>query len=54
MMAMDPYLESIRENPEYRAMVDEIDNAVSTMQQNVMQAEANGGWNDLRSVVEGG
>jgi TolB-like protein len=53
-MSMDPFLESIRNDPGYQAMADEIAISVSQMQDNVIQARASGNWESLRSIVGGG
>jgi len=53
-ISIDPYLESIRAKPEFKAMVDEIDDAVAVMQERVAQAEATGDWQALRALAESG
>jgi len=51
-MAIDPYLESLRGQPAFQAMVGELDNAVTAMQQRVSQAEQTGNWDELRALTE--
>ena len=46
-LALDPYLDSIREQPGFRAMINEIEAEISLMHQNVVQAEATGNWDTL-------
>jgi tetratricopeptide (TPR) repeat protein len=53
-MSIDPYLESLRDEPEYRAMVAEIDDAVAVMQERVAKAELTGDWDALRALAESG
>ena len=51
-LSIDPYLESIRDRAEYKAMVDEIDDAILQMQRRVILAEDSGNWDDLRALVD--
>ena len=51
-MSIDPYLESIRDRPEFQAMAGEIDDAVAVMQERVAQAEASRDWDALRALVD--
>jgi TolB-like protein/Tfp pilus assembly protein PilF len=51
-MAIDPYLDSLRGQPGFQAMVGELDDAIAAMQQRVAQAEQDGNWNELRALVE--
>ena len=53
-LAIDPYLDSIRSEPEFQAMVSALDNAVAVMQQRVIEAEESGDWDELRALVESG
>jgi len=53
-LSLDPYLDSIRNKPEFRAMEREIDAAVVLMQERVLQAEASGNWDDLRALADSG
>jgi tetratricopeptide (TPR) repeat protein len=51
-MAIDPYLASLRGQPGFQAMVGELDDAVTAMQQRVSQAEQTGNWDELRALTE--
>ena len=51
-LAIDPYLNSIRGQPGFEAMVGELDDAIARMQQRVVQAEESGNWDELRALVE--
>jgi TolB-like protein len=51
-LALDPYLDSLRGQPGFEAMVDELDDAVAQMQQRAFQAEQSGNWDELRALVE--
>ena len=51
-LVIDPYLDSLRSNPEFQAMVDEIDEKVAAMQQRVSEAEQSGNWDELRALVD--
>jgi hypothetical protein len=51
-MSVDPYLDSLRDQPAFQAMIGELDAAVEEMHERVIQAEENGNWDELRSLVE--
>ena len=51
-LAVDPYLNSLRGQPGFQAMVGELDDAVTAMQQRLAQAEQSGNWDELRALVE--
>ena len=51
-LAVDPYLESLRGEPEFQAMVSALDNAVNVMHERVIEAEESGNWDELRALVE--
>jgi tetratricopeptide (TPR) repeat protein len=51
-LAIDPYLDSLRGQPGFEAMVGELDDAVAEMQQRVNRAEQSGNWDELRALVE--
>jgi len=51
-LAIDPYLNSLRGQPGFEAMVGELDDAVAQMQQRVNGAEQSGNWDELRALVE--
>ena len=51
-LAIDPYLNSLRDQPGFQAMVGELDAAVARMQQRVTQVEQSGNWDELRALVE--
>jgi len=51
-LAIDPYLNSLRGQPGFDAMVGELDDAVAQMQQRVNGAEQSGNWDELRALVE--
>ena len=51
-LAIDPYLNSLRGQPGFEAMISELDDAVAKMQQRVSQAEQSGDWDGLRMLVE--
>ncbi len=51
-LAIDPYLNSLRGEPEFQAMTSALDNAVAVMHERVIAAEANGTWDDLRALVD--
>jgi len=50
-LEIDPYLETIREHPAFRAIVAEIDAEVAIMRQRVERAEASGEWDELLSAA---
>jgi tetratricopeptide (TPR) repeat protein len=51
-IALDPYLDSLRGQPAFEAMVGELEDAVAAMQQRVAQAELSGDWDALRAMTE--
>jgi len=53
-LSIDPYLNSLRSEPEFQAMVSEFDDAVTEMQRRVDQASQSGNWDELRALVESG
>ena len=53
-LSLDPYLDSIRKRPEFRAMAGEIDDAVMLMQERVTLTEASGNWDALRTIADSG
>jgi len=51
-MAVDPYLNSLRDQPGFQAMVGELDAAVTEMRQRVSASEQSGNWDELRALTE--
>ena len=51
-LTIDPYLDSLRSNAEFQAMIDEVDDKVAAMQQRVAEAEQSGNWDELRALVD--
>ena len=51
-LAMDPYLDSLRGQPAFEALVGELDDAVAQMQQRVAEVEQSGNWDELRALLE--
>ena len=51
-LAIDPYVESLRSQPGFQAMVNELEDAIAQMHERVIQAEESGSWDELRSLVE--
>jgi TolB-like protein/Tfp pilus assembly protein PilF len=51
-LAIDPYLDSLRGQPAFQAMVTELDDAVAVMHQRVSQSEESGNWDALRALVD--
>ena len=51
-LALDPYLESIRNKPEYRAMTREIEEAVAVMRERATQAEATGHCEKVMALAD--
>ena len=49
---MDPYLDSLRGQPAFEALVGELDDAVAQMQQRVAEVEQSGNWDELRALLE--
>jgi len=50
-LAIDPYLNSLRGQPAFEAMVAELDDEVTKMQRRVSQVEQSGNWHELRALV---
>lgn len=50
-LAIDPYLESIRDRPEFQSIQLEIEAAIRPMSERVDRAEANGDWNALLELA---
>jgi len=53
-LVLDPYLDSLRDQPAFRAMSKELDDKVTLMQQRLSQTEQSGNWDELRALVESG
>ena len=53
-ISLDPYLESIRNRPEFHAMANEINDAVAVMRERATQAELTGNWDELRALADSG
>ncbi len=51
-LALDPYVLSLRGQPGFEVMVDELDEEIARMQQRVVAAEQSGNWDELRALVE--
>jgi tetratricopeptide (TPR) repeat protein len=51
-VSIDPYLDSIRNEPEFQAMIRELDDAIAEMHQRVLEAEESGNWHELRALVK--
>ncbi len=51
-LAVDPYLDSLRGQPGFQAMVAELEGAVEEMQQRLSEAELSGNWDKLRALAE--
>ena len=51
-IAIDPYLDSLRGQPGFEAMVRELDDAIAKMHQRVLDSEQSGNWDALRALVE--
>ena len=51
-LTLDPYLDSLRDQPAFQAMTSEIGNALAQMQQRLSDAEQTGNWDELRGLVE--
>jgi tetratricopeptide (TPR) repeat protein len=47
----DPYLDSLRSQPAFQAMIGELDDALAEMQQRVTDAEQSGNWDELRALI---
>lgn len=52
LLEMDPFLQSIRQDPRFTVMTDELDQYIETMRQNLIAAEKAGDLDSLRSKVE--
>ena len=50
-MMIDPYLNSLRGQPGFQAMVGEIDEDIARMQQRIIDAEESGNWDELTALV---
>jgi TolB-like protein/Tfp pilus assembly protein PilF len=53
-LSLDPYLSSIRNQPEFQRMAEEIEDAVVLMQERVAATQISGNWNDLRALADSG
>jgi len=53
-LSLDPYLDSIRNRPEFQVMASEIDAEVDLMQERAAQAETSGSWAGLIALVDSG
>jgi TolB-like protein/tetratricopeptide (TPR) repeat protein len=53
-LSLDPYLDSLRDRPEFQAMASEIEDAVMLMQERATLTEASGDWDDLRAIADSG
>jgi TolB-like protein/tetratricopeptide (TPR) repeat protein len=51
-LAVDPFLDSLRDQPAFQAMVSELDDEVEKMRQRVAAAEETGNWDELRALAE--
>jgi TolB-like protein len=51
-LAVDPYLDSLRGQPGFQAMVEELDDAVEAMHQRLAEAELSGNLDELRALTE--
>jgi hypothetical protein len=51
-LEMDPFLELLRDDPRFAAMVDEVNRSVADMYQRVLDAESSGDWQSLRAEAE--
>jgi TolB-like protein/Tfp pilus assembly protein PilF len=51
-LSIDPYLDSLRNEPEFLELVRELDDAVEEMHQRVLDAEESGNWDELRALVK--
>ena len=51
-LAVDPFLDSLRDQPAFQAMTGEIDDALAQMQQRLTDAEQTGNWDELRGLIE--
>jgi hypothetical protein len=53
-LASDPYLENLRNDARFRAMVAETDADIARMRERAAQAEASGDWQPLRALAAHG
>ncbi len=53
-LAIDPYLDSLRDQPAFLAMVAELDGKVTQMQERLAEVEQSGNWDELRTLAESG
>ncbi len=51
-MVVDPYLNSLRDQPGFQALVGELDDAMTKMRQRVTESEQSGNWDQLRALTE--
>jgi tetratricopeptide (TPR) repeat protein len=51
-LAVDPYLDSIRSEPRFIRMLDELESHLVVMRKNIFRAEATGNLDDLRARTE--
>ncbi|MCI0516820.1 MAG: tetratricopeptide repeat protein [Woeseiaceae bacterium] len=52
LLEMDPFLESIHQDPRFVLMNDELDQYLEAMRQSLIAAEETGDWDGLRAKVE--
>ena len=50
-LELDPYLQSLRGNPEFNALMAEIAAAVDVMRERLRRAEQNSDWDELRAIA---
>ena len=51
-LAVDPYLDSLRDQPGFQAMVAELDDAIEVMHQRLSETEQSGNWDELRTLTD--
>jgi len=51
-IAVDPYLASLRGQPGFEAMIQELDDAIEKMHQRVLDSEQSGDWEALLAMVD--
>jgi len=51
LLSMDPYFASIRDDPRFVALLDELDTLNAQMYERVLEAEATGDWQALRDLA---
>ena len=49
---VDPYLTSIRDNPKFNAMIEELRIDIDEMRIRILQAEATDDWEQFRSLAQ--